>query len=365
MLDKEKFEEYKRVRHTADPDIFCHAPFTSLYFEQSGHALVCCYNRTHILGVYPKDSLQDMWLGSKAQELRELMKVNKLPSGCDFCHSQFSSRNFGGLLARQFDGLADPPGSGSDSLTQIMPKVIGFEISNVCNLECKMCNGYFSSSIRENREKQPPLPFPYDDGFVTQLEPFIPYLKQAKFLGGEPFLIDLYYKIWEMIARINPSINVSITTNGTVLHKKAKSVLEGMRCHIIMSIDSIERSNYERIRRNARFDKVMEHFQYFREYTSRKNTSITFAFCPMQQNWWELPHIVDFCNKQNIGIYFNTVTWPPETALNQLNDSDLQEVVDYLETKTPKCDDDVSTSNVSRYLDLVSQIKSYRKDIAA
>jgi hypothetical protein len=85
----------------------------------------------------------------------------------------------------------------------------------------------------------------------------------------------------------------------------------------------------------------------------------------MQQNWWELPHIVDFCNKQNIGIYFNTVTWPPETALNQLNDSDLQEVVDYLETKTPKCDDDVSTSNVSRYLDLVSQIKSYRKDIAA
>ena len=365
MLDKEKFAEYKKVRQTADPDIFCHAPFTSLYFEQSGHALVCCYNRKHILGVYPKDSLQDMWQGKKAQELREVMKVNELPPGCDICHSQFASRNFGGLLARHFDSLADPPSTGSDSISLIMPKVIGFEISNVCNLECKMCSGYFSSSIRENREKKPPLPFPYDDGFVAQLEPFIPHLRQAKFLGGEPFLIDLYYKIWEMIARINPAIKVSITTNGTVLHKKTKTVLESIRSNIIMSIDSLERSNYERIRRNARFDKVMEHFQYFREYTRLKGTSINVAFCPMQQNWWELPYVVDYFNEQNVEIYFNTVTWPPESALSSMRDSELQEVVDYLESKTPKSENDLGTRNISRYLDLISQIKSYRKEIAA
>ena len=365
MLNKEMFAEYGKVRQTADPGIFCHAPFTSLYFEQSGHALVCCYNRKHILGIYPNDSLQDMWLGSKAEELREVMKVNNLPPGCGTCHSQFSSRNFGGLLARQFDVFADPPRTGPESLTHVMPKVIGFEISNVCNLECKMCSGYFSSSIRENREKLPPLPFPYDDGFIAQLEPFIPHLKQAKFLGGEPFLIDIYYKIWEMIARINPSIEVSITTNGTVLHKKAKTVLESIRSNIIISIDSLERSNYERIRRNARFEKVLEHFLYFRDYTIRKNTGISFAFCPMQQNWWELPNVVDFCNKQNVGIYFNTVTWPPETALKNMSDSELQEVVDYLDTKIPKGDNNLSKRNISRYVDLVNQIKSYRKEVAA
>lgn len=364
MLDNAKFEEYKKVRHTADPDTFCHAPFTSLYFEQSGHALVCCYNREHILGVYPQTSVHDMWFGKKAQDLRRMLKANRLPSGCGMCLGQFNSGNFEGLLARQFDSLAEKPdASGKDEI--LMPKVIGFEISNVCNLECKMCNGYFSSSIRENREKLPPLPFPYDDGFLQQLEPFIPHLKQAKFLGGEPFLIEMYLKIWELIAKINPAIEVSITTNGTVLNKKAKSVVESIRSNIIVSIDSLEKANYERIRKNARFEKVMEHCEFFRDYTRKKKTSFTFAFCPMQQNWWEIPHVVEYCNKNDINIYFNTVTWPPQTALNTMNDADLQEVIEYLGSKNLKGTTPLAIQNVSRYKDLVNQVRSYRKEVAA
>jgi MoaA/NifB/PqqE/SkfB family radical SAM enzyme len=79
------------------------------------------------------------------------------------------------------------------------PRVMEFELSNECNLECVMCNGYFSSSIRKNREKLPASVSPYNDQFVDELDQFIPHLTDAKFLGGEPFMIDIYLKIWERI----------------------------------------------------------------------------------------------------------------------------------------------------------------------
>ncbi|MFO1133127.1 MAG: radical SAM protein [Hyphomicrobiales bacterium] len=191
------------------------------------------------------------------------------------------------------------------------------------------------------------------------------HLTQAKFLGGEPFLIPIYADIWESIARINPEILVSITTNGTVLNKRAKAAIESLRSNIIVSIDSLDRGNYERIRRNARFDKVMEHFAYFRDYTKRKKTALTIAFCPMQQNWWELPSTVEFGNEHDVDIYFNTVTWPPEVSLNRLGPEELEEVIGFLESKTPKGSSAISARNISKYKDVINQLRSYRKSAAA
>src|SRR6185295_19977224 len=107
--------------------------------------------------------------------------------------SQFESANFAGLRARSFDDLSEDRYALADGVPFAYPKLMEFEISNVCNLECTMCTGFFSSSIRHNREHLPPIKTPYDDAFVRQLEPFVPHLKAARFLGGEPFLIRTYY----------------------------------------------------------------------------------------------------------------------------------------------------------------------------
>ena len=120
-----------------------------------------------------------------------------------------------------------------------------FEMSNQCNLECIMCNGYVSSSIRQNRDKLPPVHSPYDEKFVTQLRPFIPHLREAKFFGGEPFLIPLYFKMWDAMMEINPSINIFVITNGTVLTDKVKTLLSLGNFELAVSIDSIRKDRYE------------------------------------------------------------------------------------------------------------------------
>ena len=360
MLDQKLLFQYNKTRKTKNESIFCHAPFTSMNFEQNGHVTVCCYNRKYILGTYPDEGLKDMWYGGRADKLRGYMKKNVLPAGCDICYYQFGSKNFGGLRAQFYDVLAEEayPEEGGRFIP--MPKVMEFEISNVCNLECTMCYGYFSSSIRKNREHLPPLKSPYNGAFVEQLKAFIPHLTEARFLGGEPFLIKTHYHIWDLIIQLNPNIKVSITTNGTILNDRVKDVLEKLNAHMIISIDSLDPKNYERIRVGARFDQVMENIKYFRDYVKRKNMNMMFAVCPMQGNWRELPHFLEYCNAQGIRLFFNTVIKPREASLRNLRGEELGEVVEYLNEANLTEDTEVQKDNKANYLDLIQQIMDYR-----
>src|SRR5690606_22702549 len=145
-----------QTRSTSHTDVLCHAPFTSINFEQNGNATACCYNRTHVLGTYPRHSLNQMWFGKKAQELRHYIKNNNLGGGCEICHKQLLSKNNYVVSARIFDQSADYQNPAMGRFINMMkhgqpvhmPVSMEFELSNTCNLECTMCSDYNSSSIR-------------------------------------------------------------------------------------------------------------------------------------------------------------------------------------------------------------------------
>jgi MoaA/NifB/PqqE/SkfB family radical SAM enzyme len=360
MLDPSALIDYNNVREVKNKRIFCHAAFTNLNFSQNGAATACCYNRSYVLGTYPENSIDEMWFGQKAQMLRGLMRQNALPRGCQICADQVTSRNFGGLRARFYDKHAEETWGAAEERIESRPKVMEFELSNVCNLECTMCNGDFSSAIRRHREGLPQPNRPFDTRFVEQLEPYIPHLAEARFLGGEPFLNHLYYRIWERIARLNRDVDVAIVTNGTILTDKVKRALEPLRAHIDVSIDALDPANYEGIRVNAKFDQVMENFRYFRELVARKETTMTVSVCPMQQNWRELPRFVSFCNHHDVQLFFNTVWYPEEASLRYLPSARLKEIVDYLRDHDCPDGSSVQRTNKSNYLDLIHQIEAFR-----
>lgn len=65
-------------------------------------------------------------------------------------------------------------------------------------------------------EKSCLIKSPYNDAFVEQLEEFIPHLKELRFNGGEPFLINAVFRIFEKVEKLNPKLKIVIATNGTV-----------------------------------------------------------------------------------------------------------------------------------------------------
>ena len=338
ILTKETIQAYNSSRSYSDKSIVCHAPYVNLNFEQTGEVRACCYNTKHMLGRWPEQSIREIWQGKKLEELRGYIADNNLGGGCIECGKMIIAGNHQGVRARYYDEFATNSLKGKLSniarkITGGMsyPKVMEFELSNECNLECVMCNGSFSSSIRKNREKLAPIISPYNEKFVDELEEFIPHLTDAKFLGGEPFMIEIYLSIWERILKINPGIRMHITTNGTFLNSRIKKLLEGLNAGIIISIDSVEKETYKKIRINGNYDKVMENLDYFIDYTRRKKTFISMAACPMTNNWRELPQMLEFCLSRNIALYFNAVFTPEELSLRDLSSKDLGEVISFLE----------------------------------
>jgi MoaA/NifB/PqqE/SkfB family radical SAM enzyme len=367
MIDRETITEYNNTRDTKDKSVLCHAPFTSINFQQNGNANACCYNRSHVLGTYPAQTINQIWFGEKANELRNYIRNNNLEGGCHICQQQLLSRNFANSRAKSYDVYADSRETTLHILKKLFkrnkaiayPKVIEFELSNTCNLECVMCSGHFSSSIRKNREKKPPLANPYNKEFVNQMKEFIPHLSEAKFLGGEPFLIDIYYELWEAIAQLNPNIKIAITTNGTILNERALLLLKKLNCGIVMSIDSLQKDTYEKIRVNAKFDVVMQNFEWLYNYTRQKNTFMSIAVCPMVANWREIPELLEYCNNKDIAICFNTVFFPREQTLRTFNSEQLKDVHTYYSSIRIEPNTIIQEQNAKCFKDLTNHIKSW------
>jgi MoaA/NifB/PqqE/SkfB family radical SAM enzyme len=358
---------YNDVRACRDKRSLCHAPGHSMYFGRDGLVSACCYSRRNALGRYPDHSIAEIWFGDKRKELRGQMRRNILPSGCDICADQLRARNFKGLLAAQFDSLASKATIATKLKSLVLqpaayPSRMEFELSNKCNLECSMCNGFFSSSIRSNREGLPALPQIYDAQFVNQLRPFVPHLTDAKFLGGEPFLVDLYYEIWELFIENNPTCDISITTNGTVYTEKVKRVLEKLNCQIVVSLDSLNKDTYEIIRKNAFFSRTVTNLEAFTAINRGKGKRLTLAICPIVSNWQELPEILSFANSRGMRVFFNTVISPKSLSLKYLTSRKQGEIIAFLRQSRKPATDPQEMHNYGALEDFCQQLQLWRDE---
>jgi MoaA/NifB/PqqE/SkfB family radical SAM enzyme len=369
MLTPQRIAELNEFRGPPAGRSICPAPDINLHFSQLGVVTACCFNRQHVLGTYPAQSVDDIWTGEPARELRDALLRYDLSKGCEKCEQQIEARDFGGSHAvfysnyalfteqkRKQMGIEVPGGADGGP----MPMRMEFNIHNACNLQCVMCHGLASSSIRTVREALVALPCPYDEAFVDQLEPYLPYVVETDFMGGEPFLIPVYVQIWERIARVNPDLQACILTNGTLLDDRIKGVLEGFNSWIHVSIDSIVKETYESIRIGASHEQVMAHCRYFIDLMAKRGKSVVFRLCPMRINWREIPRTVEYCNGEGVMLMFNQVDSPLSLSLHTLPTSELREVVDELRRYDPPNEPDVVLQhNRQHYLELIGRLEGF------
>lgn len=351
-IPKNQLDAFNQTRVGGAKSLVCYAPVKNLYFRHQGKVVACCYNREYVLGTYPEKSIHDIWFGNEAEKLRNHIKNNDLTLGCFGCENLLRAGNYDAVKAKMYDEYSENK--------KKYPSVMEFELSSKCNLECIMCNGEFSSSIRKNREKRPPLEDVYDDEFVKQLEDFIPYLDEVKFYGGEPFLIPVYYEIWDKIAAENPNCRISVQTNATTLNNRVKNCLERGNFHLNISLDSLDKENFERIRKNANFERVIENLHFFHAYAVSKSTFFGISTCVMKENWRELPAFIHFCNQLEVPIYFHTVYFPSQRALWNLDSHELNEIYDFLSQQSFPTDTEIQRKNKIHYENTLSLIEKWK-----
>jgi sulfatase maturation enzyme AslB (radical SAM superfamily) len=325
----ERYDQRRSMQGKAVRSL-CYAPFTSLFFNLDGDVRVCCHNWENPAGNILRSTVDEIWSGAAIKILRDSLKDYKFGPGCDFCHFRMKEGSYDNLPMDRFENfdVAD--------YAPRWPKQMEFALSNSCNLECVMCSGFFSSAIRSRREKLPPMPRIYSDEILETFRKYLPHLKQAKFLGGEPFLITEYHRIWDMMIEDDLHVPCHVTTNGTQYNARVEQILEQVPMSLAVSLDGVTKSTVESIRVNAKYEEVMENARRFRSYSRFSDTDFTLTFCLMRQNWHEF---ADYCllgDEWDCDVYVNTVVEPPQFGIYSLPPDDLQNVLKGMEARAPE-----------------------------
>ncbi|HOM36663.1 MAG TPA: radical SAM protein [Bacteroidales bacterium] len=357
FLLNRKFKKLKKSynisRNSDDRNFFCKAPFGALRFHRNGSVQVCCH---HIDYYFLKNrSLKSIWFGKEMQTLRKQMLSYKIPDSCNFCSNPFLQEDFGNVAALSFDYL--------ELNKNGYPVLMDFSLSNTCNLACVMCDASLSSRIQKERNYEPEEKFVYDTNFLKQLDEFIPFLKYAVFTGGEPFLINIYYSIWERMIQLNPEININVTTNGTIFNQKVVDILNSGRFNITVSIDSFVPETYSQIRKGAVLAETFKNIEQFERICKQRGTQFSITICPMRINAKEIPEIIQTCNEKQWIFNYNIVLKPWNLALWSLPFSELNDIIKFYENSKFENNNEVAQQNIKKFNNLLNLLKIWQNKI--
>lgn len=141
---------------------------------------------------------------------------------------------------------------------------VNFEITSVCNLRCSFCS--FVSGKRK-KYLEPEL---YRN-ILIELAQKVPKLKKlALYMSGESLLHPDFLKILEITAEVKSAYPcfrpmTYLHTNGMLwtpeMHDKI--IATGALEQATWSIDGYDKESFERMRRGAKYDKVLSSYEYF------------------------------------------------------------------------------------------------------
>jgi MoaA/NifB/PqqE/SkfB family radical SAM enzyme len=328
--------------------ITCLEPLKNIYIARNGSVRVCCHNHHFEVGHMENSSLLDIWRSPRRKEFAKRLYYRSPEPGCMHCNQPGDKKQIYPFSLRYKTDYK-------------FPRSIDFELSNTCNLACIMCTPLYSSQLAKNYKNPDDVSYDFKD-LPQQLLPFIPHLKTANFYGGEPFLIDIYYKIWDLIIEMNPSCTIYLQTNGTVFNDRIEKLLEKGVFNIGVSIESLRKETFEMIRKNAEMDLVLANIGRFHEYSKKKNTFFGVSICPIRNNWNELPEMIGYFSERQIPVFFHLVYRPFNLSMWNLPKEELKNIHDYLSNNNFSPSNNIYKTNIHQIDKLCEQLNLWHAE---
>ncbi len=318
---------------------FCIYPFVHLATKTDGAFKLCC--RSEKVSSVQETSAIDLWNSDKYKKIRRQLLDSEKPEECKSC---WSMEEVGTRSMRQrafkshwFDYFPLLKDVDIDGAVPFLPKSIELKLSNLCNLRCRMCHPIDSSSwvkdwplvedlmkkhnyeIYRTAKKQNisknPFVSAFKDGkkWWQDFEKIVDSLEIVKFVGGEPLMDPLHYKVLELLKRRASEIKLDYSSNLTSLSFKGISILDYWKTFksvwLFVSVDGIG-DLYDYIRTGARFSKVETNLNRIFQDQSVCFEEIG-VICTIQvYNTFQLPKIMDYYSRKGIYFHSNRVTYP-------------------------------------------------------
>lgn len=222
---------------------FCAAPWASLSIDPDGHAKLCCISKDRM----PIVDFDQVAHEQKFIEIRKSFIEDQQHSNCVDCwqrekiESEWTSRR----SIYQYDyfhDLNDPE--------RFQLEHLDLRWSNTCNLNCVYCGPTFSSKWVELKgQKQRFRVFP------TVTDDHLSRLKILQMAGGEPLLIKENFDLLSRLIKLNPEVNIEVTTNLTQINNPIYAQLKKFsNVTFVVSFESTKQK-FEYIRNGANWSK--------------------------------------------------------------------------------------------------------------
>jgi MoaA/NifB/PqqE/SkfB family radical SAM enzyme len=295
---------------------YCDKLYTWLEVDMWGKAWMCCPSwLPYPIGNVLEESLEEIWNGPKAQELRKQI----FTGDWKYCQHEFCPLIAGDNLPNIKD-IENPP----TSTVAPLPTKINFSNDESCNLKCPSCRVdklLFTEGPLYERRKAVNDKL-YDMLFSTPTDRHFSIHVTG---SGDPFASRIYREMLEKIDGKNfPNLEVNMQTNGVMftpknwnrIHKIHKNL---RRCAI--SFDAGTKDTYEnKTRIGGNWNLLLENCKFLNSRVDNyPKFDVAYDFVVQVDNYKEMRRYIKLVDKlfPNAGsINFSLVTdwgtWPKE-----------------------------------------------------
>lgn len=213
---------------------FCIVPWTSIMVTTDNKVRPCCeYKGT--IGDASKNSLEEIWNSEEYRNIRTSMLNNQAVPGCKDCvyKETFGRETLRTSLNREFvRHVTKTDKTHKDGSLDVFELIyLDSRFNNLCNLSCRSCKPSDSSSWHKPAvelgiiAKDSPVFLSagrHKDDLLNQILEQTQNLQRIYFAGGEPLIIEEFYKIlYELEAQGRTDVELVYNTNLT--KKKLKN----------------------------------------------------------------------------------------------------------------------------------------------
>ena len=325
----------------------CYAPWHSILVRFNGD-IVPDGVYTNRYGNVLESSLNDVLNSITASYTKDSIRSGVLPPECEQCVLKEASVGhsrrlfFRDILNPMLEGNQNDYSKNSHDIM-----FLEFNMSNICNLKCRMCDGINSSAwvkdelklaedgnILQRRINDPEF------GYTNKSEQIIerlfedptPFmnLRYLSIKGGEPYMEPANKKILQKFIDLGIAKNVTLdwTTNGTIVDEEVHE-LARQYGHTKWTV-SIEGTDglYEYIRGGKNFtfaqlNENLKHYDFDRIIIAVTVMAYNIAHLDKIQSWY------DGAKQDNWDIYFNNVVAAPPYLNPRVLPNEILESIEY------------------------------------
>ena len=336
-------------------------PWTSIETSPVGSARPCCMAHEEVTDSngekydLNKHTLREIYNSEYMQDLRRQFRAGEQPETCNRCWEEeaagrSSKRIHTHTRLKEWLPEVDWQNDTPDQLW-----FIDLKLGNICNLACRICGSWSSSSwaseelayMNDKSKKKEHIAYTWlkqgqwprkSEVFWDNLKTLLPQIRYFEFTGGEPWMIPEHWEFLKYAVESGHSkhIDIHYNTNATQWPTQSELSLFGFfgRVDIAFSIDNVgERFEYERY--GAKWDKANDIIDDLHDLRNLTMPNITTQLCFTIniQNVYYLDELLKWAETKGFDdIYFNMMHSPNHMSVQYMTPAAKELVLNKLKT---------------------------------